>query len=1487
MESISAIGANIINPFIPFANHINAFWGVIKVVPHIPSLLNFFNQAPPEMQELMTAFNNLTKAQKDNDFGGFKKASAEITEAINVMQMSQDKKQIFKKYPHTGAWMTYLSPLTNLKNELEKFQVEMLGSADRGPLNAALVEALNFINREVSGQDGLLVSGLHKTIAVVKQLMTNGVKDVLGLQQETVSVAPEKSPLMKLLDDLKEFKFQGPSNHEDYIKGVLSEDLFKLDEKGTFFEGINDFVKTKVDDKKPYANQVCVLIMKFSLEGLKKTRSHIFYQEVYKAAVRNRSIKHEDTTETKSDQIEWGKRKLDNLDESSQHTLTILEAIAATTEIERFDKLIRNSKAKVKNIYPNAGKLLEELQKHPLMKLHPSFNEKMSSLIRNYINAASFKRGIDVNQAHKENHKKNFLNALAELRNAIRPTVVKEDSQISQAAMGAINTLRPFVPAQVLDPIAHTIQIGAQSVKSFLGAQSGEKIESFPLPLMSLYGKIHDFREQYSDSRYARFVQDELDQELRRIEIAYPNFFKGLTHHVRSERVKNKELLVINIDCYVTEFILSKVEKNDQFFQALYHGAVKHGMIRESLRKDPNLQIEWGKAFLQDRDSNMRHDVLWEAVGFSLEIKKLGTLIETLEYSEADDEADISQKVDILLAYIENNPHIQGSQELLHTTCLMVIPLFQSLMDFKGGLSKEEQREVNRQFLAAMETLGENPTASDAAKALKILKTLFDTGPLAPMVGVISKSDSPSSAVATLSTAFETGKTHMSGKVTPKVDKDEIAREERKFAHNLSMIGTFKVMSQYCKLDPKTSEEKFEAILKKVEEIEYNGSGDQIQNKRKREEIFKKELEKMMADSTRVYVPLLNWIVFKLVKHFTSAFSKALIQNAQTVLLNPANNPLKGHHGVIKGINNGFLALLFSERVWRSDTKGELGVNEKEETLLKIISGFSGNLSQEGLIEKVVEKALNEFPIGTFSNNRVLNGIATFFVKGIGRLIVKRMDLAKTVLDTMSDTIYSKKHVNYNVDALILKQLEEFEKILGEESGELLINEGDNGKRLVKQLVDNFFALLKERGVMTPELLQNKKQSILGQLDGAIGGATDSIIKSILQNLLLFGLETFKEEERMNQTILDALKLGNRSLRLNTESLLRELYNDEPNLDSLSQNQLIARFQEEHSCATQGVVTRKEYETALQIKHANTEKKLHKVLGRILDKTIKNVVETQVDKHLKPPREAVLEYIQWLQHQFNPYRAHLDKEESYVEEMKKLCSPAQKGNAKAIAEIEERHKKLLIQLKNKLNLLKLKEGEEPSKTNLQIKRLYHATERLVKALEEVNSALIEGKYGTAHNRLRALEKKMKEIEPTLMGIQFTLATENLSISERVVEMAASAGRKGAELATPLIRTYLNRRLSTLAEEAISMYKSRAVFKAMTEQVVFRSYMEYQPSSDKGSGEQTVAEHLLHGWENVPLDSSSSRSSQSETREKASSYGEPSQFASSDFNYDAW
>ncbi|MCB1082990.1 MAG: hypothetical protein KDK61_01655, partial [Simkania sp.] len=280
-----------------------------------------------------------------------------------------------------------------------------------------------------------------------------------------------------------------------------------------------------------------------------------------------------------------------------------------------------------------------------------------------------------------------------------------------------------------------------------------------------------------------------------------------------------------------------------------------------------------------------------------------------------------------------------------------------------------------------------------------------------------------------------------------------------------------------------------------------------------------------------------------------------------------------------------------------------------------------------------------------------------------------------------------------------------------------------------------------------------------------------------------------------------------------------------------------------------------ECEAALQEKYRKIEQELHEALGRILNKGIKGVVVTQVQTHLKTPREAILEHIKWLNEQFDPYHAHAEKKRAYTEEMKSLVvhaigqiSSAGRVDPETKAQIDARHKKLLIQLKNQLALLKIKETEDPSKGNLQIKRLYKATQKLVNKLERVNGALIEEDYQAAYRELNDLELEMKALRGELKAIQVTLSWENLSGSEKATETAYSVARRGAEAATPAVRSFLGRWITPLAEESVALYKSRAAFKAMVDQAVFRSYLEYQPSPDSPDHTETVAEDFGRTWQ---------------------------------------
>ncbi|QVL57024.1 MAG: hypothetical protein KFB93_06490 [Simkaniaceae bacterium] len=1466
--------------FGPWAGIVNGGVALINVAPWIGELRHLTGTAPPPIKDLQVALVELYAAAEANDYEAFRAAAENVEQKIDSLT-TEPSRENFKGYSMASMvwnprnWDPYLKPLTDLKLELEHFRTRGIDGYDSSRLEGPLKGAVAFMNGEIKAHAGLLNKAFTTIAQEAKKVVRQEFGGILGTSDQALRIEPKLSPLQTLVYDVRKFRTNPRDYLPEYVSQTLLADLKALERYHPYFKGVERYVLERLEREEAgtLAEHLDTFLVAFIRERVVPEIDgpdlHLAY---YQAGLKLKHVRESWITEDRERQAQWGRECLQERIESPKEKGTLFSAVAYILEMGHFSELERHVPTRhdsSKTLLVKVEKVITLIEEHPAIMMHPEFGPQIKELIGSYIKAGyrldkSSLEGFQ--EAHRANHGNNFPKALLILRKVLaEPSQVRsrETSVIGQGLEALRTQAGQYgipLPEAIMGPVESVARMVDTQVGSLMGSSGDE--ETLP-PLMSLERNLQTFTAERADRSEAT-IQKALDKDLRGLEVAYLELH-GITEFVRRNRGRAPYIEVM--EPLVSRFILEQIgaensplrnliiKHSSTFFQALYKASEARGLLKEAehgLSKSE--QVAWGRSLYETGE--IRATILWEAVELVLKVENLERAVRSLELREEATPEELSRNVDVALSILEKSPHIDGVGELLSLVHAQVQSYLNIAAEFSSDLSASDEAMVDAEIDKAQALV----RAGNPAGALKILKALFDKGPFLQVVGKVEREESPASAVAKLAADFEAEKAHTQGTLTPAVSQDEIQREERILAHNLSMFSTFKVMSSHCGLDPKTSEQLFERILGKIEEIPYDGSPEQLKNKREREKIFKDELDKMVDENSRFNFGFLTWIVFKLVKHFTSEFSKSLVQSTQNAMLNPSNQPLKGHHGVVRGINNGILALLFAERIWKQDGTGEHGINEKELKMIQILEGLNGG-SQQQLIKQVVDKALNEFPIGTFSNNRVLNGIATFFVKGAARVIVNRMNLANTVLETMSDAIYSDKHINYNVDALLLKQIQEFEKILGEESGELVIREGDNGKRLVSQLVENLFTLLRERGEMTPGALRRHEESILERLSGAMGEQTDTIIKGVVRDLLIFGFEQLKEKERMNQTLLDVLRHANRALRPSTASLLRELYSDKPGIDSIPEEALVGMFEAEYRPdRIIGAVTRQECEAALQAKYGKIEEELHDAIGRILNETIKNVVVTQVQTHLKTPREAILEHLEWLHLQFDPHRAHLEKKRAYTEEMKELCRAAhsQKRDGAVRKEVREhidtRHKKLLIQLKNQLSLLKSKESEDPSKANLQIKRLYKATNRLVVTLEKVNQALIADDFVKAHRHLIALEKQMQGLEGELMGIQMTLSWENLSTSERATETAYSVGRKGAEAATPAVRTFLNRWITPLAEESVAIYKSRAAFKAMVDQAVFRSYLEYQPSPDSHSHEETVAENvylrLQKGWDMV-------------------------------------
>ena len=1466
--------------FGPWAGIVNGGIALINVAPWIGELRHLTGSAPPQIKDLQKALVKLYSAAESNDYEAFRVAALEVEQKIDDLTREPSKEN-FKGYSvrsmvwNPRNWAPYLKPLTDLKEELEHFRTRGIDGYDSDRLEAPLKEAVTFMNGEIKAHSGLLNKAFSTVAQEARKVVQQELNGILRGSDQALRIEPKLSPLQTLVGDVKRFRTDRETYLPPFVSETLLSDLRALELYHPYFKGVERYVLDRLSEEGgTLAEHLDTFLVAFIRERVVPEIDgpdlHLAY---YQAGLKLKHVAEVWRDVEPEEQLQWGRECLQERIANAKEKGTLFSAVDFMLEIGHFGELERYAPTphdSSKTLLAKVKKVIALIEKHPTIMMHKEFGTQIKALIDGYIEAGyqldrSSLEGFQ--EAHRANQANNFPQALLILRQVLAApsqTCPREVSMISQGLDALKMQASQYgipLPKVIIEPVESVARRIDSQVGSLMGSAREE--ERLP-PLMQLEQDLRTFTAE-REERSELTIHKALDKSLRGLVAAYPEL-KGIVEFVREQRGHASYIEVI--EPLISRFILEKIEApssdlerlthkhENLFFQTFYTAAKKRGLLKEAehgLGKAE--QIRWGQKLYES--GRIPSGILWESVELVLKIDNLERIVRSLHLGGKETPEDLSRNVDVALSVLQSNPHIEGVDELLTEVHAQVQSYLDMIIDFSETLGPDKEEFLYGEVDKAQKLIRDG----EPVEALKVLKALFDTGPLLQVVGRVNREESPSSAVAKLAADFEATKAHTMGTLTPQVKQEEIEREERILAHNLSMFSTFKVISNYCGLDPKSSTQRFEQVLNRIEKIPYNGSPEQLENKRKREKIFKEELNAMMEAHSCFNFGFLNWIVFKLVKHFTSEFSKSLVQNTQTAMLNPTNQPLKGHHGIIRGINNGILALLFAERIWKQDVTGEHGINEKELKMIQILEGLNGD-SQEKLIKTVVDKALNEFPIGTFSNNRVLNGIATFFVKGVARCIVNRMKLANNVLETMSDAIYSDKHINYNIDALLLKQIQEFEKILGEDAGEMVIREGDNGKRLVSQLVENLFTLLRERGDMTPGTLQRQQESFLGRLSSAMGEQTDNIIKGVVRDLLIFGYEQLNEKERMNQTLLDVLRHANRALRPSTASLLRELYSEREGIDLVSEAELVGIFESEYRPENpKGSVSRQECEAALQEKYRVIEEELHEALGRILNATIKNVVVTQVQTHLKTPREAVLAHIDWLYEQFDPHQAHLQKKQAYTEEMKRYVATAYQQNettGRVSREVQEkidtRHKKLMIQLKNQLRLLKIKESEAPSKSNLQIKHLYKATSQLIAQLERVNQSLIDGDYRSAYDSLNRLEQQMYELQGELIGIRMTLNWDSLSFSERAYETTFSMGRKGAEIATPVVRTYLNRWITPLAEESVAMYKSRAVFKAMVDQAVFRSYLEYQPSQDTPDHEETVAENLFQtmrpGWEEI-------------------------------------
>lgn len=1431
--------------FGPWAALVNGGIAFANIAPWLGELSHLTGSAPAPIKELHQALEALYTAANSNDFEAFQAAAGEVENKIATITDTESRTtDTFKNCGRITKWDNYLKPLKDLQQELEHFRTRGIGGYSTSRLEAPLKAAVQFMNGEVQAHTGVVNKALSKVAQEAKKVARDEFGGVLGSQEPSLKLQPKLTPLQKLVHDLTKFRTDSERYYADYVQEELLGDLTALESYDPKFKGVFRYVIDKIGpEKDSLLESLDTHVVAFIREMVVPTiQGDDFYLAYYQAALQLKHVHRDSITENRNQQIKWGSDCYQQGTKEAKEVGTLLASVSFILEMSYFENLTKfkaESHDNPTSLERKIKGLIHLIESHPSITLHPKFNEKIEALINGLMDQTYKKLGKDsvksIQEVKELLHRKKFGGALLRLEHLLaNPTQGKrKTSVITQGVAALKEQARAYgIPDSLLAPVDTVADLVDSKLSDVLHGAEGEKQLA---PFAKLSADLDLLRAE-RENRHPGTIERALLNDLKGIEAAYPEL-KGLVSFVRDS--KGETPAIDCIDTLIGTFIKSQIEgetplkdvfrhHSTQFYLSLYHAADKP--IAQT-RYTSAEQIDEGQRIFDEKQYSPQ--ALMQAIDKMFEARALKKVAEELKVSDSDTVDDLSRKIDLALGALAAHPE----SEELKGTLELVYGHVQSYVDRMVRLSRRDDEQIDQAYGMAQK--------GDYVGALKALKKIFDQGTLLPSVGDARDVERELSAVGKLATDFAKGQAPAEEGVTQEKQKELIALEERKFAHNLSLFTTFKVIAKRKGWDAKTTDEKFEALIKKIDEIDYDGSVGQLEQKREREMVFKKELETLTQAGT--IDRFVNWIVFKLVKHFTSQFSKSIVQGAESALVNPLQRPTKGHHGAMRAVNNGILGLLFAERIWREDETGKLGVGEKDDRLIEILQDMNhkGKKGNE-LVKEVVDKALAEFNTGEFSTNSILNGIATFFVKAAAKLIVNRMHLAESVLESVSDSIYSERHPNYGIDVLLLNQIKELEKVLGEEGAEMVIREGDNGKRLAQQLVDNLFQLLKERKVLTPGDLEQARTGFMARLQDG----TDTIVKGVLRDLMLFGMQQFQDPQRMNQTVLETLRHANRALRPSEATLLRELFSEKG--EDASTDDLILLFEAQYADlkqSPQGKVTRKEVEAALARKYQAIEKELHEAMDRIIKKVIGGVVENQVETLLKTPRQVLLEGVQWMHEQFTPYKAHLAGKTAYLDEMEALIgelSECTEGGRQSHLQdaIKSRHQKFLIQLENQMKTLKALRTENPSAINRQIQRFYQAIIELHRPMSELNYCITTSNARGAEQALQMIRQKMATVKGMLDGIEANLSYQELSTAEKAKEATLSGVKKGAEVVKPYVEMFLNQHIQGHAGEVVSMYKARSTFASMMQQGLFRSYLEYQPSSEEVDSDETIAEDIF-------------------------------------------
>ena len=861
---------------------------------------------------------------------------------------------------------------------------------------------------------------------------------------------------------------------------------------------------------------------------------------------------------------------------------TLLGGLSAATQLANAAPPMKSESSLIRGLRNALNTLVEALSSGEPAKIDAAVlpvKEKLDGILKERDNYP--KHFKNYSSVRSWDH---YLTPLTSLKREIdrfnSPSFDRSPEGIEQAITPAMQLVDAEVAKQT-GYVAGAVESGIDMLVTKVSELTSKGESSSPqnqtyLPPLNKFQKVLAYYFTYSADVIPEVMEEELKLALHELDSSSP-LLKGVEARVL-DRLKGKPLNATDLEREVTHFIFDLLSSSSDTQYPLFIYLVAHennAVPARRITEDQGSQVQWGRDYLEDVNDSLNGEgisreeahILWSAIMQVDEFAKLSSAMEQLQAQPSDSLQSLSEKVDQALAYFEKNPYINQAvmRELSTTMKDWLGIIFETA---KPTLNREERIYLGRLLTQVKRFINQEKHV----EALKLLKQGFERPSLASQMDTPDSRHQPLLTINQMVNSFDR-QSKVAQSAPPRSWESEINQQRDELVENLTFFSTYKVMESLCPgITPDEGEQIFARLHEGIEGLEGEKKDKRFVD------LLKAEIENRPDKGFfgKLYAKLVVSFVFDAVKFFSIHFTESLMARLKLVMHRPHENPLGTDHlAPIQGINNALVAFLQAENRFQNDPEGrEAGGVGKRLRMKHFLEdpSLNGGFESKELINKVVRRAIQDFIhlrelkktstnwneklVDVRTNSGALGAIVkyplTYLAQGLlfvakpifwvcdrvhsgvmklgSSYLISKMDIINTVLESTNRALYDDAQYTSSMDGFILDQLRELEKLLEQEGDELSLYEGDNGKRLFQEVVDNLFAVLDKRGQLTPQQ-QEKRDNLLAQSKDALENMADEKLKETVRDILIFSYQTMRTEDRMNETMVQILKKTNETLR--------------------------------------------------------------------------------------------------------------------------------------------------------------------------------------------------------------------------------------------------------------------------------------------------------------------------------------------------------------------